>query len=89
MVGGSRAGVSMPTFVCTETFAVGHTVTLGGKRVTMIHLGTAHSDDSSVLHFPDEHHWIQKSRNSILWYDTVLSWLDRWCKQASARPGQP
>jgi len=44
---------------------------------------------SQLLHFPDEHHWIQKSRNSILWYDTVISWLDRWCKQASARPGQP
>jgi len=44
---------------------------------------------SQLLHFSDEHHWIQKSRNSILWYDTVISWLDRWCKQASARPGQP
>lgn len=38
----------------TVTFADRHTVTLGGKRVTMTHLGTAHSDDSSVLHFPDE-----------------------------------
>ena len=36
------------------TFTDRHTVTLGGKRVTMIHLGTAHADDSSVLHFPDE-----------------------------------
>jgi glyoxylase-like metal-dependent hydrolase (beta-lactamase superfamily II) len=36
------------------TFSDRHTVTLGGKRVTMIHLGTAHADDSSVLHFPDE-----------------------------------
>ena len=38
----------------TTTFTDRHTVTLGGKRVTMIHLGTAHADDSSVLHFPDE-----------------------------------
>ena len=38
----------------TTTFSDRHTVTLGGKRVTMIHLGTAHADDSSVLHFPDE-----------------------------------
>jgi glyoxylase-like metal-dependent hydrolase (beta-lactamase superfamily II) len=38
----------------TTTFADRHTVTLGGKRVTMVHLGTAHADDSSVLHFPDE-----------------------------------
>jgi glyoxylase-like metal-dependent hydrolase (beta-lactamase superfamily II) len=38
----------------TVTFTDRHTVTLGGKQVTMIHLGTAHADDSSVLHFPDE-----------------------------------
>ena len=38
----------------TVTFGATHTVTLGGKRVTMTHLGTAHSDDSAVLYFPDE-----------------------------------
>ena len=38
----------------TTTFTDRHTVTLGGKRVTMIHLGIAHADDSAVLHFPDE-----------------------------------
>ncbi len=38
----------------TTTFVDRHTVTLGGKRVTMIHLGSAHTDDSAVLHFPDE-----------------------------------
>jgi glyoxylase-like metal-dependent hydrolase (beta-lactamase superfamily II) len=38
----------------TTTFTDRHTVALGGKRVTMVHLGTAHADDSSVLHFPDE-----------------------------------
>jgi glyoxylase-like metal-dependent hydrolase (beta-lactamase superfamily II) len=38
----------------TTTFTDRHTVTLGDKRVTMVHLGTAHADDSSVLHFPDE-----------------------------------
>ena len=41
-------------FPPTTTFTDSHTVTLGGKRVTMTHLGTAHADDSSVLHFPDE-----------------------------------
>ena len=35
----------------SATFSDRHTVTLGGKRVTMIHLGTAHSDNSSVLYF--------------------------------------
>jgi glyoxylase-like metal-dependent hydrolase (beta-lactamase superfamily II) len=38
----------------TATFSDRHTVTLGGKRVTMIHLGDAHAIDSAVLHFPDE-----------------------------------
>ena len=47
---GSISDVHPPS----TTFIDRHTVTLGGKRVTMIHLGTAHADDSSVLHFPDE-----------------------------------
>jgi glyoxylase-like metal-dependent hydrolase (beta-lactamase superfamily II) len=38
----------------TTTFTERHTVTLGGKRVEMIHLGVAHTRDSSVLYFPDE-----------------------------------
>jgi glyoxylase-like metal-dependent hydrolase (beta-lactamase superfamily II) len=38
----------------TITYRDRHTVTLGGKTVTMTYLGTAHSDDSSVLHFPAE-----------------------------------
>jgi len=38
----------------TTTFSDRHTVMLGGKRVTMTHLGTAHADDSAVIHFPDE-----------------------------------
>jgi glyoxylase-like metal-dependent hydrolase (beta-lactamase superfamily II) len=36
------------------TFSDRHTVTLGGKRVVMIHLGTAHTNDGSALYFPDE-----------------------------------
>jgi len=47
---GSVSDVNPPSVTFTDR----HTVTLGGKRVTMIHLGTAHADDSSVLHFPDE-----------------------------------
>jgi glyoxylase-like metal-dependent hydrolase (beta-lactamase superfamily II) len=50
LVRGSISDVYPPA----TTFSDRHTVTLGGKRVTMIHLGTAHADDSSVLHFPDE-----------------------------------
>jgi glyoxylase-like metal-dependent hydrolase (beta-lactamase superfamily II) len=47
---GSVSDVHAPTVTYTDR----HTVTLGGKSVTMIHLGTAHADDSSVLYFPAE-----------------------------------
>jgi glyoxylase-like metal-dependent hydrolase (beta-lactamase superfamily II) len=47
---GSLGDVYPPTM----TYSDRYTVTLGGKRVTMTHLGDAHADDSSVLHFPDE-----------------------------------
>ncbi|MBI2189587.1 MAG: MBL fold metallo-hydrolase [Acidobacteria bacterium] len=38
----------------TVTFRDRHTVTLGGKRVIMVPLGTAHTNDSTALYFPDE-----------------------------------
>jgi glyoxylase-like metal-dependent hydrolase (beta-lactamase superfamily II) len=47
---GSVSDVHPPTVTYTDR----HTVTLGGKRVTMTYPGIAHADDSSVLHFPDE-----------------------------------
>ncbi|MHC4476606.1 MAG: S9 family peptidase [Planctomycetota bacterium] len=34
-----------------------------------------------LLYFPDENHWVLKPHNSILWHDTVISWLDQWLKQ--------
>ena len=47
---GSVSDVYAPTVTYTDR----HTVTLGGKTVTMTYLGIAHADDSSVLHFPAE-----------------------------------
>jgi glyoxylase-like metal-dependent hydrolase (beta-lactamase superfamily II) len=41
-------------FPPTITFTDRHTVTLAGKTVTVLHLGVAHTNDSSVLHFPAE-----------------------------------
>jgi dipeptidyl aminopeptidase/acylaminoacyl peptidase len=35
---------------------------------------------SMLLYFPDENHWVLKAKNSILWHDTVIGWLDRWLK---------
>jgi dipeptidyl aminopeptidase/acylaminoacyl peptidase len=31
--------------------------------------------DSRLLWFPDENHWIQKPRNSKLWYGEFFDWL--------------
>ncbi len=36
---------------------------------------------SRFLYFPDENHWVLKPRNSILWHETVLAWLDQWTKR--------
>ncbi len=36
---------------------------------------------SELLFFPDENHWVLKPKNSILWHETVLAWLDRWLKE--------
>jgi dipeptidyl aminopeptidase/acylaminoacyl peptidase len=35
---------------------------------------------SKFLYFPDENHWVLKAKNSILWHDTVIGWLDQWLK---------
>ena len=32
--------------------------------------------ESRLLYFPDEGHWVNKPRNSQLWYHTVLDWID-------------
>jgi len=32
--------------------------------------------ESRLVYFPDENHWVLKPANSILWYSTVLDWLD-------------
>jgi dipeptidyl aminopeptidase/acylaminoacyl peptidase len=36
--------------------------------------------ESKLLIFPDENHWVLKPANSVLWYHTVLSWLDTHLK---------
>jgi len=50
LIRGSVNDVYLPS----TTFRDRHTVTLAGKRVMMVHLGVAHTDDSTVLYFPDE-----------------------------------
>jgi dipeptidyl aminopeptidase/acylaminoacyl peptidase len=36
--------------------------------------------ESKLLYFPDENHWVLKPANSVLWYSTVLGWLDQHLK---------
>jgi dipeptidyl aminopeptidase/acylaminoacyl peptidase len=33
---------------------------------------------SQLLYFQDEGHWVLKPKDSILWHETILSWLKRW-----------
>ncbi|HEY2413089.1 MAG TPA: S9 family peptidase, partial [Pirellulaceae bacterium] len=35
---------------------------------------------SQFLYFPDENHWILKPKNSIVWHETILAWLEKWLK---------
>jgi dienelactone hydrolase len=35
---------------------------------------------SKLLYFETENHWVLKPADSILWYHTVLDWLDQWVK---------
>jgi dipeptidyl aminopeptidase/acylaminoacyl peptidase len=36
---------------------------------------------SRLVVFPDEGHWLLKPQNSLLWYKTVIDWLDSWVKK--------
>jgi dipeptidyl aminopeptidase/acylaminoacyl peptidase len=36
--------------------------------------------ESRLVIFPDENHWVLKPANSVLWYHTVLGWLDEHLK---------
>jgi dipeptidyl aminopeptidase/acylaminoacyl peptidase len=37
--------------------------------------------ESRFLEFPDENHWVLKPANSVLWYHTVLGWMDSHLKK--------
>ena len=42
---------------------------------------------SKLLWFPDENHWVLKPQNSKLWHETVIGWLDRWCRDDGGTAG--
>jgi dipeptidyl aminopeptidase/acylaminoacyl peptidase len=45
--------------------------------------------ESKLLVFPDENHWVLKPANSVLWYHTVLEWLDTHLKDSPQQPSTP
>ncbi len=47
-------GEGRPTAVPAVTFSDGMTIELGGKTVELAYVGRNHSDNSIVMHFPDE-----------------------------------
>ncbi len=36
---------------------------------------------AQLLYFPDENHWVLKPRNSIVWHETILAWLQKWLRE--------
>ena len=33
---------------------------------------------SQLLYFPEEGHWVLQPRDSIIWHETIFSWLKKW-----------
>ncbi len=48
-----------------------------GEALMLFEALQYHGVASELLAFPDENHWIQKPRNIVAWYDTVLGFLKR------------
>jgi dipeptidyl aminopeptidase/acylaminoacyl peptidase len=42
--------------------------------------------ESKLLIFPEENHWVLRAPDSVLWYHTVLSWLDSHLKEPPHQP---
>jgi dipeptidyl aminopeptidase/acylaminoacyl peptidase len=45
--------------------------------------------ESKLVLFPQENHWVLKPANSVLWYHTVLGWLDAHLKDSPQQPSTP
>jgi dipeptidyl aminopeptidase/acylaminoacyl peptidase len=45
--------------------------------------------ESRLLLFPDENHWVLKPANSVLWYHTVIGWLDTYLHGSPHPPSTP
>lgn len=50
----AMAGEKRPTAIPTVTFSDNMTLHLGGRQINLIYVGRGHSDNSIVVHFPNE-----------------------------------
>ena|ERR1700744_5280883 len=54
------------------------------QGLAMFQLLQAMHVPSEPLYFEAENHWVLKPADSVLWYHTVLEWLDQWVKPDKA-----
>ena len=69
------------------------------QGLSMFQVLQAEHVPSKLLYFEGENHWVLKPADSVLWYHTVLDWLDQWVKPdsveyqrqltATSTPGTP
>lgn len=66
----------------TRTYSAQLTLTLGGKTVVLVHPGDNHSDDSTVILFPDERvlfgadfFWVNRLPNNLLGTIPLEKWV--------------
>ena len=45
--------------------------------------------ESKLLILPEENHWVLKNADSVLWYHTVLEWLDAHLRDSPHQPSTP
>jgi dipeptidyl aminopeptidase/acylaminoacyl peptidase len=55
------------------------------QGLSMFQVLQAKGVPSELLYFEAENHWVLKPADSVLWYHTVLDWLDRWVKPDRAQ----
>jgi dipeptidyl aminopeptidase/acylaminoacyl peptidase len=50
------------------------------QGLAMFQVLQARQVPSKLLYFEGENHWVLKPADSVLWYHTVLGWIDQWVK---------
>lgn len=48
------------------------------EGLAMFNVLQARGVPSQFLMFPDENHWVVRPENSLVWYKTVLNWINKY-----------